>query len=150
VGDAHQTPTFRASARALPADMRAEWRIPVLVLMLSKCRGRTASLKQLHILNWALRDPDAWPAFHRAYIGKPRPGDVTLRFDPTLDRTIDRAIGDQLVEWTHNGRLRLKTEGDRFAEILQHGEVLAEAQSRLASIPGLFTQASFDRIAEAI
>jgi hypothetical protein len=130
--------------------MRPEWRIPLLVVELSKCRARTASLKQLHILNWALRGPDAWPAFQRAYAGRPRPDDVTLRFDPTLDRTIDRAIGDRLVEWTGNGRLRLTAGGEQFAGILNGSDVLGESRTLLSSIPGLLTQARFDHIAEAI
>jgi hypothetical protein len=130
--------------------MRPEWRIPLLVLELSKCRARTGSLKQLHILNWALRGPDAWPAFQRAYAGHPHPDDVTLRFDPTLDRTIDRAIGDGLVEWTSKGRLRLTAGGDQFAEILIGSDVLSEPRLMLTSIPGLLTQARFDQIAEAI
>jgi hypothetical protein len=150
VAESWSLPTFRAGARPIPADMRAVWRIAVLVLMLAKCRARTASIKQLHILNWALRNPNAWPAFQRAYIGKPHPEDATLRFDPTLDRTIDRAIGDRLVEWTANGRLRLTSDGDVFGELLHKSELLVEPRELLASVPGLFTQARFEQIAAQI
>ena len=126
--------------------MRALWRISVLALMLGKCRGNTASVKELHVLNWALRNVPARESFLRAYAGKSRPADVTLRFDPTLDRTIDRAFGEGLVQWTSNGRLRLTASGEHLRAALLASEVLSEERSFLDEIPGRLTQARIDQM----
>jgi hypothetical protein len=118
----------------------------VLALLLGKCRGNTASVKELHVLNWALRNVPARESFLRAYTGKSRPGDVTLRFDPTLDRTIDRARGESLVQWTTNGRLRLTPSGERLLAALLDSEALTDERAFLDEIPGRLTQARIDQM----
>jgi hypothetical protein len=90
--------TFTRRAYALPGDLRPDWRLSLLVLMLAKTgRGGTASLEKVHVLNWAVRTHAARKTFLRLLNGNGKPDDAVVRFDPALNRAIAFAADEGLV-----------------------------------------------------
>jgi hypothetical protein len=135
---------FEAREMPLPPDMRTTWRIPVLLMLLGKCHGQAATLTQAHVLNWAVRSEEGRAAFLRAYHGSPQLGDVIQRFDPTLDRTIDYAVGCKLADLTLTGRVRLTERGADLVETIRASGLFEREAELLDLIPGKFSQRRLD------
>ena len=136
--------TLRAASRPVPAEFRPQWRIPVLLMILAKCRGRKASWQQLHVMNWAVRSENTRHAFAALLAGELRPDRVLVRYEPTLTRVVDLATGLGYAEW-ENGRLLALTEkGRAAAEVVASTEALAAERAFLDLIPNAITQRRID------
>ena len=75
---------FSQKPESIPPDLRPIWRIALLLLLLYSCRGNRASLKKLHVLNWAIRIPESRQRFLRYIKGESKPDDVIIRFEPSV------------------------------------------------------------------
>jgi hypothetical protein len=129
--------------------MRTVWRLGALALLLDKCHGSAATVAQIHVLNWAIRSSEGRSTFLRVYHGEGDSSDVIQRFDPTLDRAIDFAVGLGLSEWTSTARLRLTGVGSRFVREMQRHEVLGQEKAFLGAIQGKFSQARLDVMSQS-
>lgn len=122
----------RTTALPLAGRDRTVWRLAALALILSKCRARTASLEQLHVLMWSLRDLRNAEVFRSTW----HSGDVSSRilraFDSLLDDTLMVARATGIVSQNTNGKQVLTEVGSRFVRKIQT-EGLLEAETRLLS-----------------
>jgi hypothetical protein len=82
----------------IPGNMRRARRVALLLLATDHCRQATASLEQLHVLNWALRTSDARIALLDFLRGHVRPEIALLRYDPVLPRILAYAESARLLE----------------------------------------------------
>jgi hypothetical protein len=91
--------TFQDRPDVLPGDLRPDWGISLILLILLK-RGhrRAASLEKLHVLYWATRSNESRRMFSRIARGEGQPDDLVVRFEPALNRAIDFAVGERLVD----------------------------------------------------
>ena len=90
---------FREQPEAIPGDLRPLWRIGLVLLMLHLAsRGKKSSFGRLHVLNWALRSERGQEALIGILNRKPFPGTVIVRIEPSLNRAVDFAHGERLVE----------------------------------------------------
>jgi hypothetical protein len=124
----------------VPASLRPEWRIASLLLALRQCWGNKATRRQLHVLNWALRTPEARSTFKRVLAGRLRPDEAIVRFDPVVERALQFAEGEKLV--TVSGELVVLTQkGEIFVKSLMRNEdcMLTEKEF-LGSLGGKLTQ----------
>jgi len=88
----------RRTALPLAVRERTGWRLAALILVLRACRGRSATLEQLHVLMWYLRD-DANASTLLAVWNGPNSARRTLRaFDPLLDDILSLARASGLVQ----------------------------------------------------
>lgn len=109
---------------------RTGWRLAALVLILRACRGRSATVEQLHVLMWYLRD-DANAATLLAIWDGPANAQRGLRaFDPLLDDILSLARASGLVEQQQSGRQALSVAGGTLADTLR-SEVLMEVEQQL-------------------
>ena len=136
--------TFQLRPIPLPANLRAELRIALLLLTLDQCHSKRATRKHLHVLNWAIRDFKGKAAFTRVLSGERTPDEAIVRFDPVLDRALDLAIGEKLVFLsgdtvfvTPKGELLLK-------EIKRAKDLLLKEKEFLASIGRKLTKQMLD------
>lgn len=125
---------------------RAAWRVASILLCLSSCRGKSASLEQLHVLSWALRDEQNGRALVQLWnntAGAPR----TLRaWDPSLDDTLRLAQASGLITQKDNGRQMLTERGGQFvAAIRDQAEDLMAAEQHLIVSLGQITEAGMWR-----
>jgi hypothetical protein len=131
----------------LPGRDRVAWRIAALLLCLNACRGQSATVEQLHVLSWAVRDPhnaeallDVWEG-HR---GAVRP----LRaWDPALDDTLRLARASGLVTQRPNGRQELSESGARVVAAVRENGVAMDSERRLLASLGRVTESGmWDRL----
>lgn len=115
-------------ALPLPGRQRAAWRVAALTICLGACRGRSATVEQLHILMWALRDRDNANQLRKSWERGPVGSPFNLRaWDPGLDDTLRLARAEGLVEIKPNGRQVLTALG-----ITLLSEIRRDADSPMA------------------
>ena len=88
---------FRERPYPVSADLRPEWRIGTILVSLRKCWANQANLRQLHVLNWAIRTPESRDTLVRIFNGELSPDEAIVRFDPTLERALRFAEGEKLI-----------------------------------------------------
>lgn len=136
---------FIARPVPIPGDLRPMWRFSSLCLMLQNCRGNSATLRQLHVLNWALRDEQHRRLFLSTLLDTP-PMLPIVRIESSLNRAVDLAIGERLIGRS-GVRLRLEERGVEFAKRLTSEKaILTEEKAFFASIGRKVTSAMIDRI----
>jgi hypothetical protein len=119
--------SFRSRPIAVPGDLRIEWRISVIVLMLGHSRAKRASLAKLHILNDAIRAARSEHLLELVVKAAPGKMPWTFRVEPAFGRAVDFAVGDKLAGWT--------TTADRSAlQLTAQGVHLFEALTRDADL----------------
>jgi hypothetical protein len=138
--------TFRQTTPAVPPEMRPQWRVAILALVLSRCRQHRASWKQLHLLNWAIRNSRARNALLEVAAGKRNPERVVVRFDPALAPAVDLARGAGFVQWQDGRLLVLAQRGAEMASVVETADVFSEELAFLDAMRGHMTQAFADRI----
>lgn len=114
--------SFRKRPVAVPGDLRIEWRVSLIVLMLGYSRAKQASLAKLHILNDAIRSSRANTLLE--LVVKSGPGRIpwTFRIEPAFGRAIDFVVGDGLAGWTTSAErsaLQLTAKGVALFEALK-------------------------------
>ena len=136
--------TFQRRPMPVPASLRPEWRIALLLLCLHQCWGSRATRRQLHVLNWAVRTAETREVFLRVLMGQLAPDEAIVRFDPVVDRALHFATGEGLV--TVSGELVLLTEkGEHFAKKLIRTKGCMEIEKRFfAAIGRKLTQVQVD------
>jgi len=128
------TPLTPVASRRTPLPLagreRTGWRLAALLLILRACRGRSATLEQLHVLMWYLRDDANATTLLAAWNG-PDSAQRSLRaFDPLLDDTLSLARASGLVEQQQTGRQALSAPGGVLADALR-SEGLMDVEQRL-------------------
>jgi hypothetical protein len=90
-----------------------------LVLIINKCcrSGRT-SLTRLHVLSWGVRTKDSREAVISAIEGTLAPDALVVRFEPSLNRAVDFAIGEGLIRRAGGNKIELTPKGKALAEEL--------------------------------
>lgn len=132
---------FQRRPASVPPDVRPEWRIPLLLLLVHKCRGRTASREQLHILSSTILNEGSRRALVASLASRFLPDLPLVQYEPALDRAIDRCVGLKLLSVTAAGRLTLTASGSAIIDaIVQADVVLQHEQSLLAQLPDYLTQ----------
>lgn len=126
--------------QTLAADLRSGWRLPVLLLILARCRGNSASLQQLHVLMWAARSTVSQRTFLSALRRESRPSHAIVRFEPSVIRALDLAVGEGLAT-LDSARITLTDKGRQFhAEIQSDPELFVSQKVFLEDIGGKISQ----------
>jgi hypothetical protein len=137
---------FRDRPASAPSDLRPLWRVPVIMLLISCCRGEQATHEQLHVLNWAVRSSESAESLAAYLAGAIPPEHAVVRYDPALDRAASLARGIGLIVW--KGRYwTLTPEGRQLLEAVRDdGEVLAREKELLRVLPKPLTQAAVAKL----
>jgi hypothetical protein len=139
--------TFRRRPSAIPADLRPHWRIAVILLILSKgSRGQQASLKKLHVLNWAMKSDQARARFRDYCAGLARPDDVIIRFEPSLDRAVGFAVAEGLVQFEDGRKLSMTDRGRRLAAEIDKSDVLQQEKFFLDEVRAKATETRIESL----
>lgn len=84
--------------RLVPSLLMPVWRVPLVALMVARCRTARAKREQLVVLNWALRDPVTHAALTAQLAGKHATQPPAVRYEPALVRAINIAHGLSLLD----------------------------------------------------
>ena len=122
---------FTSRPEAIPGDFRPLWRIGILLLILFLAsRGCKSSLVRLHVLNWALRSLQNQQNLKDVVAGKMKPDAVLVRIEPSLNRAVDLAHGEGLVNRNADGRLSLTSRGKIAGETLCKEPAVFEGEKK--------------------
>lgn len=138
--------SFTERPQPLPGDLRVNWGVALLLLVLGESRSQRASLQKLHLLAQAARTESSRSQFGRLFAGTLKPRDVVVRVEPWVNRAVAFARGAGLaslsgasVELTENGRTAL-------GEIRAQPELLGDEKAFLASVKRKATETNVTRI----
>lgn len=133
--------TFTRRPTSVPPDLRPEWRVPLLLLLVNHCRGQLVSREQLHVLNSAVLSEGSRRALLAALDGRMLPQIPMVQFEPALERAIDLCIGFGLLHGTPNGRLQLSDLGKLVVNAIEaDDELFTLERSLLGSLPRSLSQ----------
>ena len=127
---------FKRRPMAIAAELRPDWKIGALLLILHlSSRGGKSSLRRLHILNWALRSAKNRAEFEQVREHQQALFNFQFRFEPALGRAINLAVGEKYVEWVGGDRLQITPKGQRWVkDILKDESVMQEERDFLKRI----------------
>ena len=89
--------TFKRRPTPLACDLRPEWRLHLLVLLVDHCWAGKSSIQQLHVLDWAIRTHETREALLQFIHGERAPNQTIIRYDPSLNRAVDFAFAEDLL-----------------------------------------------------
>ena len=144
--------SFTRRPEPIAGDLRPDWRISVLLIILKVAGFRgSSSLEKLYVLNWAIRNKSKMDSFIRMLNGNWSPEDVVVRCEPALIRAIQYAEAEHLIksETLQNGsyKVSLTDKGEVAVDhILAIKECLKEEKSFLESIKSRVSQKSIDAL----
>jgi len=127
---------FKRRPMAIAAELRPDWKIGALLLILHlSSRGGKSSLRRLHILNWALRSAKNRAEFEQVREHQQPLFNFQFRFEPALGRAINLAVGEKYVAWVGGNRLQITPRGQRWVkDILKDESVMQEEREFLKRI----------------
>lgn len=140
--------SFQRRPISLPGDLRPTWRIGLLVILLSQCcRQQRSSLTRLHVLSWAVRSKANHDDLLSLVNHALPPDALIVRFDPAVNRAIDLAIGERLINRVDGSRIELSDSGRGFAkEIFSDEQLYLTEKALIASIRHKVSEAVVDEI----
>jgi hypothetical protein len=110
--------TFRQRPTPLAGDLRPAWRMSLVLLILLHSRGKKATLQKLHVLNSACRSIGTRGDFLRYVQGNARKDEIIPRVEPSLNRALNLARGEGLVEIEMGKNIKLTPTGLKLAKQL--------------------------------
>lgn len=130
--------TFRERRTPLAGDLRPAWRMSLVLLMLLYSRGKKATLQKLHVLNSVCRSARARSDFLRYVEGEARKDEIIPRVEPSLNRALNLARGEGLVEIENGKNIKLTPSGLELAKQLDATSDTLEAEKAFLKQAGPF------------
>lgn len=120
---------FNKRPIAIAADLRPVWRIGVTLLLLRICcRQNRSSYGRLHLLSWAVRTEKTRADFLSTIEGTSQPDTLLVRIEPSLNRAVNLAIGEELLKSVTGDRIELAPKGLAMADTMLTYEGLFEVE----------------------
>ena len=139
--------TFERRPTSVPPDIRPEWRVPLLLLMVRHCRSQRASREQLHVLNSAILSDTTRRALVAALSGRLAPFVPLVQFEPALDRALDRCLGLGLLSLNNQGRFVLTDLGQSVAGVLDlDSGLFVRERELLEALPKQLSQSAIQHV----
>lgn len=125
-----------ASPLPLAGKDRAAWQVAGLLLCLAACRGNSATVEQLHVLTWAIRDRRNEERLYAVWQRMPGAPRVLRAWDPLLEDSLRLARAAGLINLSSTGRQVLSDSGDRVVRAIRSSPEppLQEEQMALARL----------------
>lgn len=130
--------TFEKRPEPVPPVLRPQWRIVLILIVLSYCKGKKASFSMLYALNWGIQKSNQIK--FKNYVKNIDENFSTLQVnnDPFLIKALDLALGEGLIEiinQSNGGRISLSHKGlNAVNEFLKKNECFLEERNFLDDI----------------
>lgn len=140
---------FRSRPKAIPGDLRPLWRISVILLILELAsRGGKSSLSRMHVLNWAIRTLENQQNLLQILNGTMSPNSIIVRIEPSLNRALEFAHSEGLIDYISGKRIQLSESGRVSVKIiLDQQDLLASERTFLTKIgKSKLTEKTIDKL----
>lgn len=121
---------FTSRPNPVSGDLRISWGIAVLMLAVFYSYGKRANLQKLQFLAHSVRIKEGREEVRGLLSGQYRPSEVSVRVEPSLNRSVNLAHALKLVEIRKGTTVALTDEGKRVASDLDKMETLLEDERR--------------------
>jgi hypothetical protein len=141
--------TFTYTARPDPmaGDLRMSWGMATLVLALFYSRAKKSNFQKLQFLAHSVRIEEGREEVRGLLSGTHKPADVSVRVEPSLNRSVAFAHALKLVKIEKGTMISLTETGVKMAEaILKMGEVLVEEKRFLSEVAPRMTDVLMKRV----
>src|SRR5579863_8883056 len=138
---------FRFTERPTPlaGDFRPVWRIGLILLILFHSRGNKATLQKLHFLNSVSRSNDARSSYLLYIEDDAKKDDIIPRIEPSLNRALNFARGQGLIEIEKGKNIRLTAVGLTAAQQLDREEkCLSTEKGFLKAVKSFSTESNIE------
>lgn len=132
--------TLAAVPLPLPGRDRIAWRIASVLLCLDACRARSATVEQLHVLSWAIRDNHNTDVLLAAWEQRAGADRLLRAWDPSLDDTLRLARASGLITQRTNGRQELSEAGATVVAAVRANGAALDSERRLLDSLGRLTE----------
>ncbi|MGN4127229.1 hypothetical protein ACMGD3_19795 [Lysinibacillus sphaericus] len=138
---------FEARPEAIPYYYRLSYRISLTVLIFKLTGGRGGcSLSKIHLITTSMYSEEEMDHLIK-YLEPNQQLLLNLRYDPTVNSTIEFMIADQLIFQQKNGYYRLTKKGATFAnKIIANKDLLKYEKEQLNKIGTNLSESVMDRI----
>jgi hypothetical protein len=145
--------SFNQRPVPVPADLRINWRISLILAMLGTSRSNRASLAKLHVLNYAARSTRVRTQLTGIIVGTEPALNWHMRIEPAFARAADFVVGERFAEWTRTAQragLQLTKTGIAAWKRLDDTEdVLADEKAFLKDTGRKVTEDFVSRLLQA-
>lgn len=139
---------FTNRPESIPYFYRLSYRasITCLVLRLNCRKNSSCSLTKLHLIITSMyNDVESEHLIEK--LNKNKLTEITLKFDPTVNNTIDFLLADKILRLTNNNQFSLTESGNEFVDIiLENSELLTKEKVFLKKISTKLTEAKIKQI----
>lgn len=140
--------TFRSRPVPAAAATRPQLRVPLLLLILLKCRAAKLHWKGVQVLSWAVQSDSHMDTFATAMRGGHVPHMPIVRIEPMLDRAIDLAVGLGYVTFDSGRSVGLTALGRERGHEISRVPVFEAEKRRLSILTGKIAQSQIDLLLE--
>lgn len=142
--------SFASRPIPVPGDLRINWRVALVLMMLGASRAKRASLAKLHVLNDAVRSRSARHQIEQMLSGDEPLLNWQVRVEPAFGRAIDYVVGERFAEWVRVAQrsgLQLNKAGSAALEAMEGAEdVLLEEKEFLRTVGSRISEQFVSRI----
>lgn len=125
---------FRSQPESISGDFRPLWRICVVLLFLRLVsNGNKATFSKIHVLNWAIRTKENRENLIKVVHESMQPDSLIVRIEPSLNRAIELAHGEGLIEYKAGNKVQLTAHGIAVTDqLMKRDDLLVEEKQFLA------------------
>jgi hypothetical protein len=140
--------TFRERATPLPGDLRPAWRIGLVLLILLNSRGKKATLQKLHLLSSACQHRHIRVSLLRYLDGEAQKDEIIPRVDPSLNRALNLARAEGLVEIEGGKNIKLTDPvgSNQASALMKAGDFFAEEKPFLERCKSVVTETKVEEL----
>jgi len=139
--------TFVRRPTSVPPDIRPEWRIPLVLMMVKQCRGGKASREQLHVLNTIFLNRDSYTSLIMELNGHSAPVSTIVQYEAAFDRALNWAEGFGFLIINDSNRFVLTELGNSIVTAINSNDSLfASERILLDGLPRSLTQNSISHV----
>jgi hypothetical protein len=139
---------FHEQPDPVPASLRPERRVPLLLLLVARSHGAGVDWKTLQLLNWTVQSAQRMELLVALQQRDDIPDRPVVRFEPALDRALDLALGLKLLEQKTSRSFRLTESGKEVVREIEKSEAFELERQLLDQLKRKVTQAEVDRVLE--
>jgi hypothetical protein len=143
--------TFSRRPVAISGEMRPLWRMALITLFLDiSSRGAKSSLTRLHALNWLSKTPRSRDQLIKILEREHSDGTPIIRYEPSFNRALDLAVGENLIARYDGNRFALTLKGRRFSKEIESEEsCLNHEKEFLRKVGKRFTESISSELTES-
>ncbi|WP_191560685.1 hypothetical protein [Metabacillus idriensis] len=144
--------SFSPRPQYFSPDLNVERNLVLLTLILKICcRSNRSSFNRIQVLNWAIKSSKTRYTFKRLIENDIKPFDIIVRHEPWLNRILDIAVAEGLIEIVNGKSFQLSDAGDRFVEeIIKEESYFSDEKTFLNNIKSYVTENKLDELVKAV